>query len=194
MRFFIFLFALVGGVLWWVYDPVIPHPPGMIVEEVPMQQAVEPKSWKSGQYTITSIARYIVKARVLSKEHYALGRESDLVPYDLALGWREMSDTAVLEKLSISQVQRFYQYEWKEQPPINPFTIVQTSANNHLVPADDKIRAQIAHVHVGDIVLIRGYLISVSAPDGWGWRSSITRDDSGPAACELIWVDKMDVL
>jgi hypothetical protein len=37
-------------------------------------------------------------------------------------------------------------------------------------------------------VRIEGWLVEAVAPDGWRWRSSTTRDDSGNGACELIYV------
>ena len=29
------------------------------------------------------------------------------------------------------------------------------------------------------------------APDGWRWRSSLTREDTGAGACELVWVERI---
>jgi hypothetical protein len=31
------------------------------------------------------------------------------------------------------------------------------------------------------------------APDGWRWRSSLTREDTGAGACELVWVERIAV-
>jgi hypothetical protein len=31
------------------------------------------------------------------------------------------------------------------------------------------------------------------APDGWRWRSSLTREDVGNGACELVWVERIEV-
>jgi hypothetical protein len=31
--------------------------------------------------------------------------------------------------------------------------------------------------------------VRVEAADGWSWTSSLTRDDTGPGACEVMWVD-----
>jgi hypothetical protein len=35
--------------------------------------------------------------------------------------------------------------------------------------------------------------VDVSAPDGWQWRSSRTRTDSGAGACEVIWVEDVEL-
>jgi len=49
-------------------------------------------------------------------------------------------------------------------------------------------------VKPGDTVRIRGYLVQVEGKDGWRWRSSLTRDDTGGGACELIFIQELDVL
>lgn len=46
----------------------------------------------------------------------------------------------------------------------------------------------------GHIVRFHGYLIEARRDDGWHWRSSLTRNDTGNGACELIWVEDLEVL
>ena len=36
-------------------------------------------------------------------------------------------------------------------------------------------------------------LIEVRGADGWRWRSSLTREDTGAGACELVWVERIAV-
>ena len=61
-------------------------------------------------FTLRSLARLGLQARVLRREDYYLGMESDLSPLDLALGWQRMADPAVFERLNISQWRRWYFY------------------------------------------------------------------------------------
>jgi hypothetical protein len=65
---------------------------------------------------------------------------------------------------------------------------VRSSANMHLVPANDAVADALAAVDAGDRVRIDGWLVQIDATDGWRWRSSLTREDSGAGACELIYV------
>ena len=58
------------------------------------------------------VAGFSIDARVLSREEYAVGREADLSPLDLALGWGPMRRDDVLSQLKISQGARFYTYRW----------------------------------------------------------------------------------
>jgi hypothetical protein len=134
------------------------------------------------------LAGFSVDARVLSREDYSLGREADLSPTDLALGWGRMRDDAVLARLEIGQGARFYHYRWRDPPPLPPAEIARSSANMHMIPADDVVAAELHRVRPDDNVRIDGWLVEARSADGGRWRSSLTREDSGNGACELVYV------
>ena len=146
-----------------------------------------------GNARMTPLAGFSVEARVLSREDYRLGREAEFSPVDLALGWGRMSDDTVLSRLDISQGGRWYRYRWKDAPPIPVDEIVRSSANMHMIPADDAVAAALGRIERGERVRIDGWLVEVNAGDGWRWRSSLTREDSGGGACELIYVCSITV-
>jgi len=129
---------------------------------------------------------------VLGVERYRFDRGAQLSPLDLALGWGPMSDSAVLSKIDISQGGRFY-YWHVDQLPVPRRVIETDSANMHLIPADDAVAGQFDQARVGSVVSLAGYLVEARAPDGWHWRSSLARDDTGAGACELIWVERFEV-
>lgn len=137
--------------------------------------------------TLEPLAGFSVDARVLSREDYITGREADLAPTDLALGWRRMADDDVLSRLDISQSSRWYRYSWSGEPPLPVDEIVHTSANMHIIPADAAVARQLRAVRRGDRVRIDGWLVEAKAADGWHWRSSLTREDTGGGACEVIY-------
>ncbi|MEE9911831.1 MAG: hypothetical protein K4571_08910 [Deltaproteobacteria bacterium] len=163
------------------------------ITQVPFQENTDAPVILHAGYEIQPVARYEIRARVLSTERYRTGREADLSPVDFALGWGPMSDHAVTKKLNIRQSGRWYHYSWSDAPPIDPAVIVRTSVNTHLVPANDSVKALLLQVRSGNIVSLKGYLINVRHPDGWSWRSSLTREDSGAGACELMWVEEASV-
>jgi len=171
------------------------HPPGALVHDTPTQASIEPSAHtlsKNG-YRIEPLERFTLEARVLGAERYRFGREADLSPLDLALGWGPMSDTAVLEKIEISQSNRFYFWH-VEAFPIPRREIEVNSANMHMIPADAAVERELSRVRKGSIVRLRGYLVEAVAKDGWRWRSSLTREDTGNGACELVWVERLEVL
>jgi hypothetical protein len=143
-------------------------------------------------YEIKTLASFSIQARVLSKEHYRFDREADLSPVDLALGWGPMSDDAVLNKISIHQSNRFY-YWHTNNFPIPREQIETHSANMHMIPINDDVKDTLESVRVGQVVNIEGYLVEAKASDGWRWKSSLTRQDTGNGACELILVKKISV-
>lgn len=138
--------------------------------------------------TLQPLAGFSIEARVLGREDYRMGREADFSPTDLALGWGRMTEDAVLGQLQISQGGRWYRYSWKNDPPIPLGEIVRSSANMHMLPADDAVAAALGDVEAGDRVRVDGWLVQVNAPDGWRWRSSLTREDSRGGACEVVYV------
>ncbi|MDD2892996.1 MAG: hypothetical protein PHF20_03610 [Halothiobacillaceae bacterium] len=162
---------------------------GVLVKDNPVQKDLPTGVvYPQGKYSLVALAEFEIEARVLSKEIYHFDRGAELVPVDLALGWGAMSDSAVLEQLSITQGGRFYRYRWKGEPPIPPADIVRHSANMHLIPTSPAMVEQIKKVRPGQIVHITGQLVEARDPDGGYWRSSLTREDSGNGACELIRV------
>jgi hypothetical protein len=47
-------------------------------------------------------------------------------------------------------------------------------------------------VQRGDLIDLRGTLVEIHQPNGGIWRSSLTREDSGNGACELVWVTDLN--
>jgi hypothetical protein len=170
-------------------DRGIPRPPGVLAPEPPLQEAVsDGPTWELGDVAVRALARFEVDARVLSVERYRFGREAELSPLDLALGWGPMSANAVLDTLDISQGGRFL-YWSSSEPMIDTGEITRHSANMHMVPLDAATRATLLEARRGSIVHLKGWLIEARGKDGWKWRSSLSRSDTGAGACELVLVE-----
>lgn len=144
-------------------------------------------------YRVVPLETFSIEARVLSSKRYRFDREADLAPVDLALGWGPMADPAVVAKVSVSQGQRWFYWRASEFP-IPRREIEIHSANMHMIPATPAIEAKLASIEEGDRIRLSGYLVEALAHDGWRWRSSLTREDTGAGACELVWVETLDVL
>lgn len=169
---------------------VCPPPPRVGAGGGPLQTPV-PSSLRPFELEVarlTPLAGFSIEARVLSRHDYGSGREADLSPVDFALGWGRMRDDAVLARLEISQNARFYRYRWRDRPPLPPAELVRSSANMHLIPSSDAVAEDLSDVGADDNVRLDGWLVNADAADGWRWRSSTTREDSGAGACELVYV------
>lgn len=145
--------------------------------------------FRMGDFHVQPLAGFSLEARVLGRQDYRFERGAALAPTDLALGWGRMTDPAVYEPLEITQSGRWYRYRWdSDGPPIPLDEIVSSSANMHMVPANDTVARALANVRAGQMVRVQGWLIDVRDDEGWRWTSSLTRDDSGDGACELVYV------
>lgn len=145
--------------------------------------------FRLGKFQLTPLAGIGIQARVLGREDYRLDAESAVSPTDLALGWGPMAKPENYGKLDISQGGRWYRYRWGAPgPPLPVQQIVRSSANMHMIPADAAVAAALSRVRPGQDVRLQGWLVEVRRDDGWRWRSSLTREDSGEGACELIYV------
>lgn len=206
-RSWLVLMVLLAGLGWW-YSPVSPRvptvaapatgaaqaactlPPRVVSGDVPRQSALAgamaPVRLQAA--TLSPLAGFSIEARVLSRRDYSFGREAELSPTDLALGWQRMADDTVLTQLEINQGSRWYRYRWRSDPPIAPQEIARSSANMHLIPVDAAIAKALRAVRRDDRVRIDGWLVEAQSADGWRWRSSTSRDDSGQGGCELIYV------
>jgi hypothetical protein len=175
-------------------ETVVTYPPGVTAPSIPQQtNLTNGKKWNVGEYTIEALAEYKIKARVLSRNNFSSGKESDLSPFDLALGWGPMSDQNVIDRIDISQRNRWY-YWHSDNLPIPMKDISLNSANTHIIPKDETVQDKFDRVYKGSLVEMNGYLVKVTAPGGWRWKSSLKRDDTGNGSCELFWVDDINVL
>lgn len=189
---FVSCVALIGYGAWshWHHRPVVSGP-GVLAPEAPRQVDIDDgATLQQGDTTLTTRARFELTARVLSRADYTWGDDAKLIPVDLALGWGRMSDSDVLAHIAITQSGRFYHWH-VEQFPIPRREIETSSANMHLIPADDDVRRELQHVRQGEVVHLAGFLVDASRPGGWHWKTSMTRDDTGGGACELIYVESL---
>ena len=185
--------ALVAAAGWFLLHEAPATWRGMPATRDPVQLDTQvPAPFEHDGYAITPLARYAVTAVVLGRERYRYDRAAELCPVDLALGWGPMSVASVINELSISQSGRWYEYTWPHEPPLDPGLIATHSANTHCLPADDAVRRQLLAVKRHEIVSLEGYLVEVHGSDGYRWRSSLSRTDTGGHSCEVLWVTRVN--
>lgn len=185
------LLVLLGVLLHRQHRPLQPES-GVLAAGAPVQVDLDHGAQlQRGDVTLTTRAHFDITARVLSRKDYSQGTDGELVPLDLALGWGRMSDSAVLDRIDIRQSGRFY-YWHVENFPIPRREIETSSANMHMIPADPDVKRQLEQVRTGELVHLEGFLVDASRPGGWHWNSSLSRDDTGAGACELVYVERVD--
>jgi hypothetical protein len=202
----VYALLLLAAIAWWQGSspgsvPAIDLPldapaafsPALNLAEPPIQGTID---WAggpllAGDFELSPQASFQIEARVLSRKDYRRGVEAMLSPVDLALGWGRMADPAVLESIRIRQSGRFYYWRVQEFP-IPRREIEQSSANVHLIPANEEISRQLRAIGKNDHVRMAGFLVHVDRSDGWRWRTSMTRSDTGAGACEILLVTRVE--
>ena len=188
-RYIKWLIVVAIGLGLWCYW----HAPNSGIQNSAHYQLVDGVHQFDG-FSMTNLQPYEGEFRVLSKENYSFGREAELSPVDFALGWGKMKDPQVYKQLSIRQSNRWYYWRYENSPPIPVNEISSQSANTHLIPANKEIAKQLAKIDPDNLIYLKGQLVEVKSQDGWVWRSSLSRDDTGNGACELMLVEQVRIL
>jgi len=173
----------------------IEYSSALSINKSPIQKKINKskKYFQIEEYQVTPLANFQLVARVLGTKNYRTDREADLSPVDLALGWGPMSKLNTLNKLSISQSNRWYHWRTNDFP-IPRRDIETNSANMHFIPGNSTVESKLKSVNAGDIVKLKGYLVHIESDDGWKWTSSMTRDDTGGHSCEVILLEDIKTI
>ncbi len=168
--------------------------PNALKEPVQEDPAREPFVETRGRrsFRITPRASYDVAARVAATERYRAGASGTLIPWDFVLTWGVATREPAWSNVSYLQTGRFYNWSTHDMS-LDPSTVSSHTANTHLIPADSRIASALAHVRRGDVVRLEGDLVDVSGPDGFVWKTSLSRTDTGPGACETLYVRAVTV-
>lgn len=190
------LFALLlfsGSYYYWTTKPVT-HGPGIVAPESPKQSSARGlDSFRHKTFNIVPKAKIDIEARVLSRKDYYFDTFSELTPIDVVFGWGPMSDEKNLEKLMVRQSERSFHWEMTT-PPIKQQEMWRNAANMHLIPSSNTIEEKIRGLRNGHIVKIEGYLVNAESKQGWELKTSLSREDIGSDASELLWIKSLTIL
>jgi hypothetical protein len=149
--------------------------------------------WKP-YYKIKPLATFRIAGYVLGTRDYRGERsaEAQHSPIDFGLAWGPASKPAIYNLMNCSQEHRFLNYapgNALDESDFQPYV-----ANIHIVPENDELQEQLLKVKEGYKVRLGGYLVKIVAEDGWAWKSSTVRWDTGDGACELLLVTKFEII
>lgn len=121
---------------------------------------------------------------------------SDSVDFrDLCVVWGDNADSDLLGKVT------FWSEPWtcfikmEERATYQEFNLSQL-ANMHLLTDNDEVRRRVLSAHRGDQIRIRGLLVDYTDAryPGYLRETSLTRDDRGNGACEVVFIDDFEIL
>jgi len=193
----LFVLAIVGVWFahWYLHRPIT-YAPGVLIAADPTQVKLPSNApeFDFSHFHLKPLARFAADVRLLHSKIYRYDRQASLVPIDLAVGWGPMSDQHVLDRLHVSQSMRFFWYEYKVPPPIAVEQIVSHATNIHVIPSTPELSSRCKALRSGALVHLSGELVEATGPQIGTWRSSLSRTDSGNGACELLYLEDLDVL
>ncbi|MBK8946724.1 MAG: hypothetical protein IPM32_15830 [Ignavibacteriae bacterium] len=186
---------LIIGLYFLFKSDEIKQPPGILAPNPPIQKNLSQKEiWLYNDYVLTSIAEFEITCKVLQLKNYNNDKMSNFSPIDIAVGWGKMSDQNIVDKLDIKQQHRWYVWRTK-QFPIPRKEIEISSSNIHIIPVNDEVEDQIEEFKIGNIILLKGFLVNVKDKDSnFTWKTSLKRNDTGNGACEILWVTESEIL
>jgi hypothetical protein len=186
--------ALVAfGIFRWYSTRELERAPGVIAADEPAQSSLDSgDDIERAGFRLVPRAEFSARVRVLHREDYSIGPLAQLVPTDFAVGWGPMSDSSVLADIEISQGNRFY-YWRTDNWPIERRDIETHSANWHVIPENESVRDVLTRVRAGSLVELRGRLVDIEGKEG-GMRTSLTRNDTGAGACEILLAETARLL
>lgn len=171
-----------------------PHGQGPLAPNPPTQVPL-PSTWRLERdgFFLDGFASFSLEAVVLSRRDYREGPLGHLVPMDLALGWGSVSRRDWFDKLHVSQYGRVYRWSYARGTGLVARDVEVSSANMHLVPATPDILDELRKIGRGEVVRLSGTLVDISNKTGLSWKSSRTREDTGLGACEIIFVERVEI-
>ena len=171
----------------------VSQPPEQTAIESPGPIHIADGGW---DFTVTPLAGYVLRGIVVSEESYGWGWTGRLAPCDVAMVWGELAERDAWRRLAWSQGGRWYFWHWSGTQPFPNATVVRSSSNTHVVPADPNLRRAARSLGKGDIAELTGVLVRIEGRNGSKrvtWRSSLSRGDTGDGSCELLYLRRLRV-
>ena len=170
------------------------HLPGVTVLEEPTQENVEAvQVFEKEGYQIHTLYKYKIKGKVLAFGNFFFTSAPKLSPYDITLGWKELSDQSIIDQVQFTHMPRYVSWTYENNFPLSHEYVNSHVSNNHIIPANKDVSDILSDVRRGDIILLSGYLVHVTGQN-MTWTSSTSRYDQGDGACEVMWVDSATIL
>ena len=156
-------------------------------------------------WQLTPLYDYEISGLVVGRMNYqifSINRYTSLLPVDLRLIWGSNVANKVYQdkRIKFKQDSRWCWVSWNGDAVFNLYEF----SNNHLLTRNKDLSNEAKKVNRGDQITIRGKLVNIKATpledngasgqNTLTWKSSTTRKDNGAGACEIIYVEDIEVI
>lgn len=156
-------------------------------------------------YGLTPVKTYDISALIVSKIDYGaftIYKIDKTFHLDFCLLWGQNAANRVFQEKGVSFFQdcRWCWVRWTDSVGFN----LNELSNHHLLVRDPLLEKKVKSFHVGDQIRLRGKLVNVKAKlvgkagqydaKEASWNTSVSRNDSGAGACEIIYVEEAELL
>lgn len=187
---YLLLCVMIGlGVMAWSSIPV-DRGPGITAEKKPVvNELKEAEPFEFKKATLTPSHEISATVRVIKKKRYFLDKMVSFSPYDVLVGWNELSDQRNLDYLHFSLDDRDYSHQ-PGRLPLEEVTILDQTALWHLIYSSNEVKDAISSLRSGHIITLSGWIVDVNDEEGFSWNSSkiIGFDQKDKPRHEIIWV------
>jgi len=209
VRYAMIASLLLAGVAWWMKDAL--PPPAKLAARLdaePRQVRVNRPAISTTvdgvEYRIQPRFAYDISGLVVSLHHsdswwdYAHKAWDDHINLmDLCVVWGNSARTGAYREISFSNNQWECRWSTSSQQAWEAFNQAEVS-NNHMLTDDPAIAKALRKVRVGDQVRVQGLLVDYTTLKNGipaGTRvSSTVRTDTGNGACEVLYVESLELL
>lgn len=150
---------------------------------------------KNNNVVIYAQAFYKIHGRVVHIMPYYIGVSGGLSPVDFAIVWGELVKKENYSQIEFRQSGRWAYFRPKEKSLYDIEYISKHFANMHIIPADANVLMGLKKISKYDEIYMEGYLVNIeSFKNGklsLRWNTSLSRDDNGSGACEIMFVTKI---
>jgi len=159
----------------------------------PFVSSSDLSSFREGDFTYSPRSIFEIDARVLEASHYYFDRMSRISPMDIVVGWNDLSDESVTDLIDFSIRDRDYSWEL-DNAPISSNDVAAQTELLHLIPKNGRIKSLMKTIKIGDVVVVRGYLVDVKSAAGLKWQTSGNRPGKGQTSGKLIYVTDLEII
>jgi hypothetical protein len=157
------------------------------------------------EYEIDPLFNYELNGLVVHHMDYtwfSLYKMDSMFPLDLCVLWGDniKSGTYKSKSLQFTQDARFCRYNLRRDVDFDESEV----SNNHILVNNKDLENKLREINSGDQIRLTGKLVNVIGkkmgkvgkydPDKFSMNTSITRNDREAGACEIIYIEDVEIL